>query len=84
MRVAVFATAVAAALAAATLAPAQEAEELIPFEKLEVDLRDELWKITQRYTVRRKLDERTVKCTADTYEWLLQHLPLASVAARED
>ncbi len=63
-------------------APAQSAEDLIPFEKLPVELRDELWKVTQRYTVRRKLDEQTVKCTTDTYEWLLQHLPLASVAAR--
>ncbi len=75
--------ALATTLLVATLAPAQSAEELIPFEKLDVDLRDELWKITQRYTVRRKLEERTVKCTAETYEWLLQHLSLASVAARE-
>lgn len=64
-------------------APAQTAEELIPFEKLEVGLRDELWKVTQRYTVRRKLDEQAVKCPTTTYEWLLEHLPLASVAARE-
>jgi hypothetical protein len=64
-------------------APAQTPEELIPFEKLDVGLRDELWKVTQRYTVRRKQDEQTVKCPPETYEWLLDHLPLASIGARE-
>jgi hypothetical protein len=63
--------------------PAQTAEELIPFEKLDVDLRDELWKVTQRYTIRRKADEKSVKCAVETYEWLLPRLPLASVASRE-
>ena len=70
-------------LLAAGSTPAQTPEELIPFEKLEVELRDELWKVTQRYTVRRKIDEQTVKTRPETYEWLLDHLPLASVAARE-
>lgn len=82
MRVA-FACAVLATVLVAGLAPAQTAEELVPFEKLEVGLRDELWKVTQRYSVRRKLDEQTVKCPVDTYEWLLDHLPLSSIAARE-
>ncbi|MBI3724770.1 hypothetical protein HY251_12570 [bacterium] len=60
-----------------------KAEDLVPFEKLEVDLRKELWKVTRRYTVRRRLDEKTIHCTADTYGWLLRRLPLASVASRE-
>ena len=77
------APALLAVLTVATLAPAQSAEELVPFEKLDVDLRDELWKVTQRYTVRRKVEEKRVACSTDTYEWLLEHLPLASVAARE-
>lgn len=77
------ASALLASVLVTTVAPAQSAEELIPFEKLEVGLRDELWKVTQRYTVRRKLDEKTVKCPPGSYEWLLDHLPLASVASRE-
>ena len=48
-----------------------------------MDLREELWKVTQRYTVRRKVEEKKVACTTDTYDWLLEHLPLSSVAARE-
>lgn len=84
MRLAV-STALASLLSVLALAPApaQTAEELIPFEKLDVPLRDELWKVTQRYTVRRKIDERKIACSTETYEWLLAHLPLASVAARE-
>jgi hypothetical protein len=70
-------------VALAAGAPAQTAEELVPFEKLEVELREELWKVTQRYTVRRKIDEQAVKTRPETYEWLLDHLPLASAAARE-
>lgn len=80
------AVAVALALPVALLlpeAPAQTTEELIPFEKLEVGLREELWKVTQRFTARRKLDEQTVRCSIETYEWLLERLPLASVATRE-
>jgi hypothetical protein len=64
-------------------APAQEAEELVPFEKLDVELRKELWKVSKKFTVRRKVDEQKIACSSDTYEWLLLHLPLASVAARE-
>jgi hypothetical protein len=78
-----FGLALAAAVGAATFAPAQSAEDLIPFEKLDVQLREELWRVTQRYTVRRKVEDRHVTCSTDTYEWLLEHLPLASVAARE-
>ncbi len=85
MRIALASSIVATTLVAAlaTPAPAQTAEELVPFEKLEVELRDELWKVTQRYTVRRKIDEQAVKTRPETYEWLLGRLPLASVAARE-
>lgn len=84
MRIAIASSlALAVLVLVAPAAPAQTAEELVPFEKLDVALRDELWKVTQRYTVRRKLDEQTVQCPVDTYDWLLDHLPLASVAARE-
>jgi hypothetical protein len=69
--------------AVAAPARAQTAEELVPFEKLEQPLRDELWKVCQRYTVRRRVPERGVACTTDTYEWLLQRLGLASAAARK-
>lgn len=60
-----------------------EAEDLVPFEKLDVPLRKELWKVCKKFTVRRTVPERRVKCPRTTYEWLLKHLPLASVAARE-
>lgn len=83
LRLRSFVVATALITLSAAPGPAQTPEELVPFEKLEVNLRDELWKVTQRYTIRRKTDETTVKCSVDTYEWLLPRLPLASVASRE-
>lgn len=60
-----------------------KAEDLIPFEKLEVKLRQELWRVTQRYTIRKSVEDVTVRCHAQSYGWLLKHLGLASVAARK-
>jgi hypothetical protein len=59
------------------------AEELIPFEKLEVDLRNELWRVTQRYTIRRSLEVTPAHCHLSTYTWLIGHLGLASTAVRK-
>lgn len=60
-----------------------KAEDLIPFEKLEVKLRNELWRVTQRYTIRRSVEDVTVRCHTESYGWLLKHLALASVASRK-
>lgn len=57
---------------------AQSPEELIPFEKLSVPLRNELWEISKRPTVKCKLPDRRVNCRDDAFNYLLRRLPLAS------
>jgi hypothetical protein len=61
----------------------QSAEELIPFSKLEPELRKELWQVAKRCTVKRKLAERRVACREATFHYLLRRLPLASRLVRE-
>jgi len=61
---------------------AQSAEELIPFEKLPVALRKELWRVAKKHTVRRRLPERSVACEEATFHYLLRRLPLASRLVR--
>lgn len=62
---------------------AQTAEELIPFKKLPVKLRKELWKVCKRCTVRRKLPDKTALCKEATFHYLLRRLPLASRLVRK-
>lgn len=72
-----------AVLAGGVGAEAQSAEELIPFKKLKAGTRREVWKICKTWTVRRKVDERRVACSPETYAWLLARLPLAALVLRE-
>lgn len=64
-------------------AQGQSAEDLIPFKKLPVKLRKELWKVAKSYTVRRKAPDREVVCESRTFHYLLRRLPLASRLVRE-
>lgn len=61
----------------------QSAEELIPFERLPVALRKEVWRIAKRPTVRRKIKDRTIACRPATFFYLLGRLPQASKLVRE-
>jgi hypothetical protein len=71
-----------ALLAVPNSAYGQTPEELIPFKKLKPELRKELWKVTKRPTVRRKVKEQTVKCKEATFHYLMRRLPLASRLVR--
>ncbi len=62
---------------------APRVEDLVPFDKLDEELAKELRKVTENASVRHHVEKSTIRCTADTYAWLLRKLPLASVAARE-
>lgn len=74
--------ALAAFCALSNLAYGQSAEELIPFKKLKPELRKELWKVSKRYTVRRKVKEQVIDCRESTFHYLLRRLPMASRLVR--
>lgn len=63
-------------------AQAQSAEELVPFAKLPVTVRKKAWLVCKRYTVRRRVKERSVKCSPKTYSYLLKNVHQASILVR--